>query len=387
MIKLDHIGIAVEQAEAVKTLFRQLLSKDTYKTEDIVSQGVRTHFIDAGTAKLELLESISPDSPVAKFIAKRKEGIHHIAFEVLNIQSTWKRLKRQGFTPLSAPQPGADQKLIFFLHPKETHGMLIEFCQKQRQPLQERYIPFEKGTLAYYELGEEHESSIVVLHGAAGSTHMETEPLIQRLSKKFRVLALDFAGHGKSDAYPHIPFSPDLFIDNVDALFRHLNLAKTHMFGFSLGGFIALAFTHRYPEKVKHLAVHATNLYWNQELIQKMHNRLDHEALKERSQEIAQYLADMHGEDKWVALFEGMKSYTTTQMDYLDTYPGIDKVPHQTLVSAVDKDDLFSVQSPLYLHEHLPNSTLAILPGQRHALQNVDLDQLTPMITRHFTRK
>ena len=146
MIELDHIGIAVEDAGEVQQLFKDLLSTEVYKTEDVGSQGVRTHFIHAGSAKLELLESLSPDSAVARFIAKRKEGIHHMAFEVSNIKATWQRVKRLGYTPLNEPTPGADNKQIFFLHPKETHGMLIEFCQKQKVPLQAQKPHFKMGT-------------------------------------------------------------------------------------------------------------------------------------------------------------------------------------------------------------------------------------------------
>jgi len=387
MIELDHVGIAVEDAGKVQQLFKDLLSTEVYKTEDVGSQGVRTHFIHAGSAKLELLESLSPDSAVAKFIAKRKEGIHHMAFEVSNIKATWQRVKRLGYTPLNEPTPGADNKQIFFLHPKETHGMLIEFCQKQKLPLQSQKAPFKDGHLAYYELGDKDAYPVVVLHGAAGCTQMETELLARRLGTQFRVIALDFAGHGQSDAFESLTFTPDLFVDNVDALFKHLGLSKAHVFGFSLGGFIALAFAHKHPEKVHHLAVHATNLIWDQKLVDLMLTRLDHEQIKERSVELVAYLSEMHGEDNWVLLFERMKDYTLALRGYLNEYAGVEKVPHQTLVSAVDKDDLFTVHSPVFLYDNLPYSSLFILPGQRHALQNVDLDQLTPMIIRHLSRK
>lgn len=385
MVSLDHVGIAVKDAEEVKNLFINLISQGVYKTEDIHTQGVRTHFIGTGTSKLELLESIAPDSAVAKFIEKRKEGIHHLAFEVPNIQATWHRLKKLGYTPLSEPQTGADNKLIFFLHPKETHGMLIEFCQKQRIPLQARQLPFKGGHLAYYELGDEDAPPVVILHGAAGCTQMETERLARRLSSSFRVIALDFAGHGQSDPLEELHFSPSLFTDNVDALFNHLSLEKAHIFGFSLGGFIALAFAHRNPHRVQRLAVHATNMIWDQKLVDLMLSRLDHELIKKRSAELVQYLSDMHGGENWVTLFERMKTYTLELRGYFDEYAGVEQVPLPTLVTAVDKDDLFTVDSPVFLYKHLPDSTLAILPGKRHALQNVDLDLLTPLVLRHLT--
>ncbi len=130
MIRLEHIGIAVRDAAAVASLYEQLLGHGPYKAETVEREGVRTHFIQAGTAKLELLEALGPDSPVAKYLERRGEGLHHLAFEVDDIHAEMQRLRDLGFTPLSdEPRPGADGKLIFFLHPKQTHGVLVEFCQ------------------------------------------------------------------------------------------------------------------------------------------------------------------------------------------------------------------------------------------------------------------
>lgn len=130
MIRLEHIGIAVRDADAITELYEQLLGLRPYKAETVEREGVRTHFLQAGTAKLELLEALGPDSPVAKYLDKRGEGLHHLAFEVADIHAEMQRLRDLGFTPLSdEPRPGADGKLIFFLHPKQTHGVLVEFCQ------------------------------------------------------------------------------------------------------------------------------------------------------------------------------------------------------------------------------------------------------------------
>ena len=385
MIDVDHIGIAVHNAAPVNQLFKDLLGQEPYKEEDIASQGVRTHFIQAGSTKLELLESISADSPIKKYLDRHKEGMHHLAFEVSNIQATWHKVQRLGYTPLSEPSPGADNKRIFFLHPKETHGILIEFCQQAKEPLTPQWLPFKGERLAFYELGKENEETIVVLHGAAGCTQMETELLARRLSHSYRVVALDFASHGQSDSFDAIPYSPGLFVDNVSALFEHLNIQQAHVFGFSLGGFIALAFAHQNPDCVKKLAVHATNLVWDEKLVTTMLARLDHAMIKTKSRELVNYLSAMHGEDHWASLFERMKTYTIQLRDYLDEYGDVHQVEMPTLVTAVDKDDLFTVHSPVYLYDRLPQGTLAIIPGQRHALQNVDLDQLVPLILRHFT--
>ena len=149
--QLDHIGIAVEDAEAVTRLFEDILQALPYKIETVVSQRVRTHFIAAGSAKLELLEATSEDSPIAKYLTKHKAGMHHMAFEVGNIKAAWRRLEKMGYPLIGdGPSPGADGKQIFFMHPKKTHGMLIEFCQTERKQLQPTMIPFKSGSSLKY---------------------------------------------------------------------------------------------------------------------------------------------------------------------------------------------------------------------------------------------
>lgn len=385
-IKLDHVGIAVKDVHSVVSLFSDLLRATPYKMEKVATQGVNTHFIATGEAKLELLESITPDSPIARHLEKRGEGIHHIAFEVPNINAAFSLLKQQGYEPLGdKPVPGADNKLIFFLHPKQTHGMLIEFCQQQRMPLQATRLPFEEGSLAVFELGDPSNPPLVMLHGAAGCTQMEAEPLVRRLSASYHIYALDFAAHGQSDEFSAFSFTPELFIDNVRTVFDYYNLKKAHLFGFSLGGFIGLSFAAQYPQRLHKLAVHATNLFWNEQLIDTMMKRLDHETIMRQSPELTRFLADMHGGSKWVSLFERMKDYTMRITGLQARYESVGHVTTPTLVSAVDEDDLFTVDSPVNLYKTLPNAKLAILPGKRHALQNVNLDVLTPLLQRHFS--
>ena len=131
MNKIEHIGIAVKDLEASNLLFEKLLGKPHYKTEEVASEGVRTSFFKAGQNKVELLEALGPDSPVAKFIEKKGEGIHHIAFEVDDIKSELKRLDAEGFRVLNKePKRGADNKLVAFLHPKSANGVLVELCQE-----------------------------------------------------------------------------------------------------------------------------------------------------------------------------------------------------------------------------------------------------------------
>lgn len=130
MKKLDHIGIAVKNIDSSIELYRKLLNKDYYKSETVETEGVRTVFFELGESKIELLESIRQDSPIAKFLNKKGEGIHHIAFEVDDIYKEIARLKSEGLHFVSEePKIGADNKLICFLHPTSTSGTLIELCQ------------------------------------------------------------------------------------------------------------------------------------------------------------------------------------------------------------------------------------------------------------------
>ncbi|OJV56011.1 MAG: methylmalonyl-CoA epimerase [Bacteroidetes bacterium 43-16] len=128
---LEHIGIAVKDLEASKSLFEKLLQVKSYKTENVESENVSTAFFQSGETKVELVASLSEDSAIAKYIAKKGEGIHHLAFAVADIRAEMSRLKEEGFTLLQEePKKGADNKLVCFLHPKETNSVLIELCQE-----------------------------------------------------------------------------------------------------------------------------------------------------------------------------------------------------------------------------------------------------------------
>ena len=129
--KIEHIGIAVKSFTCSIPLFEKLLNTDCYKTEVVKSENVNTAFFKTGETKIELLESIDPDGVIAKFIEKKGEGIHHIAFDVDDIEAEMNRMKQEGFILLNdKPKKGADNKLICFLHPKTTNGILIELCQE-----------------------------------------------------------------------------------------------------------------------------------------------------------------------------------------------------------------------------------------------------------------
>ncbi|MDC3337158.1 methylmalonyl-CoA epimerase [Flavobacteriales bacterium] len=131
-MKLEHIGIAIRNSADSEKIFAELLGTDSYKSENVESEGVKTTFFHVGESKIELLQALDPNSPVAKFIEKRGEGIHHLAFEVDDIDFELNRLEQLGYQLIHrTPKDGADNKRIAFLHPKSTNGVLIELCQEK----------------------------------------------------------------------------------------------------------------------------------------------------------------------------------------------------------------------------------------------------------------
>lgn len=131
MRKVEHIGIAVKSLEVSIPIYESLLNTQCYKSELVETEGVNTAFLRSGETKIELLEATRPDSPIAKFIDKKGEGIHHIAYDVADIHAEMKRLQEAGFTLLNeTPKKGADNKLVCFIHPKTANGVLTELCQE-----------------------------------------------------------------------------------------------------------------------------------------------------------------------------------------------------------------------------------------------------------------
>ena len=134
MVRLEHIGIAVKDLKASNELFEQLLGVSNYKVEEVESEHVKTAFFKAGESKIELLEATAPESAIAKYVEKRGEGIHHIAFEVEDIYAEMERMRAQGYQLLNEqPKRGADNKLVCFIHPKTANGVLVELCQTIRE--------------------------------------------------------------------------------------------------------------------------------------------------------------------------------------------------------------------------------------------------------------
>jgi|TARA_B110000467_G_C18002139_1_gene305981 methylmalonyl-CoA/ethylmalonyl-CoA epimerase len=129
--KIEHIGIAVKNIEEANKVYEKLLGVSPYKMESVESEGVLTSFFQTGESKIELLEATTPESAIAKFLEKKGEGVHHIAFAVKDIKAEMTRLSKEGFTILNEePKMGADNKLVCFIHPKNTKGVLVELCQE-----------------------------------------------------------------------------------------------------------------------------------------------------------------------------------------------------------------------------------------------------------------
>jgi len=131
MKKIEHIGIAVKDINKSNDLFAKIFGKENYKSEIVESEGVTTSFFQIGESKIELVAATNTKSPISKYLEKNREGMHHIAFDVEDIEKEMERLKNEGIRLLSdSPKKGADNKLICFLHPKDTNGVLIELCQE-----------------------------------------------------------------------------------------------------------------------------------------------------------------------------------------------------------------------------------------------------------------
>ena len=387
MAHLDHIGIAVDDAAAVVERFRALLGIAPYKTEAVRGQQVRTHFLDAGSTKLELLEALADDSPVRRFLDRHGEGLHHVAFEVDDLPATMKRLRDAGFELLSeTPQAGADDKQIAFVHPKQTHGVLTEFCESSEPDWSPRTVPRHDGHLSVFERGTRDRPSLLVLHGAAGTTRHDAAPLIRRLESSFHVVGVDLSGHGAS-ALPadaaNAPLSLDLFAEDARAVLDALDLPSAHVFGFSLGGGAALRLAHMHPGRVGRLAVLQTNAHWTDTHARRMQARLDLDGLAARAPGRAERLRARH--DAPDRLVRALQKFVTTLPDASDTLvqtlPDLDA---PTLVAGLDQDPLFGRASARSLHDALPNARLAVLPGDTHSLSRAPTDLLAPLLTNHF---
>jgi len=391
MPHLEHIGIAVDEVEAVAECFHTLLDVTPYKAETVTDQQVRTYFLsagsrkDPGSTKLELLEALGADSAVQTFLDNRGEGLHHLAFEVDDADATMQHLREAGYTLLSdAPQPGADDKRVFFVHPKETHGVLVEFCESTAPTWTPTRVPHQDGHLAVYERGDRSQPSLLLLHGAAGSTLLETAPLMRRLESTFHVVSVDLSGHGASSFPADDTLTMDRFAEDVQATLDAVDVDSAHLFGFSLGASVALWAAHDLPDRVNRLALLSPNVTWTEPLVEAMTARLDVDALRERNPEWAKALTAQHEHPE--RLFAALCSFVATLPDKSDAaLNALETVQHPTLVAALDEDPLFSLDAATTIHRHLPNARLSVLPGTQHSLPNAPLSVLTPLLHQHFS--
>jgi methylmalonyl-CoA/ethylmalonyl-CoA epimerase len=202
MNKIEHIGIAVNNLQTAGDIYQKLLNTTVYKIEEVLSEGVKTAFLQNGPNKIELLEATNPDSPIAKFIAKKGEGIHHIAFDVDDIRAEMARLKAEGFVLLNEePKRGADNKLVCFVHPKSANGVLVELCQEVNSLLWQYDVQFLK------EVSNGHIRHIVKGGGVADLLSCNPDPEIILDG----ILNVDYYLNGGIDDYEKCTISTEIY--------------------------------------------------------------------------------------------------------------------------------------------------------------------------------
>ena len=381
---LDHVGIALSDPEQ-ETVFRRLLGAAPYKTERVEREGVATTFFGDGgrggaAPKLELLEATRDDSPVAGFVAKRGPGVHHLAFEVDDLERAMDRARAQGFRTLAdAPKPGADGKRIAFLHPKDTAGVLVELVQSVRPAPAWGTLETAAGPRAVQVSGPEDGPPLAVFHGALGSTELETDRLVRVWETSFRVYALDFAGHGRSAAPASAPPRPggegaptwETYTADAVALLDSLD-RPARVFGFSMGGAVALAAALARPARVARLAVHGVNVQWDEAEVEAMIGPMDPESMADQNPFWARRLEETHGAG-WRALVADMTAFTRGLPDAHLADADLARVPCPTLVSHGDADRFFDVRHAVGLWRAIPDARLQVIPGLDHPVQGVDV--------------
>lgn len=238
-MRLEHIGIAVKDAALVETLYRTLLGIVPYKTETVEREGVRTIFLSTGNTKLELVAAMVPNSPVQKYLDTKGEGLHHLAFEVSDIAATIQRLKAAGFQTLGdEPKSGADGKRIIFLHPKQTHGVLVEFCQSTEVALPTQTYNTSVGDITICERGASSSPVLFLLSDASLSANTD---LMLRLEQQFRVLGFaPETTHGKA----------------IETTLNQLQLHDVRIFASGVACEAALEAAVAAPSGIKNLVLH-----------------------------------------------------------------------------------------------------------------------------------
>ena len=383
---LEHVGIAIADP-AHAALFERLLASAPYKAEVVEREGVQTLFFgDGGEAyaapKMELLEAIREDSPIATYVSKRGPGLHHLAFEVANLDAEMDRVAALGIRLLAdAPKPGADGKRIVFLHPKDTAGVLVELVQSVR-PAPEWT---EVGGVAMQLSGPEGALPLLVLHGALGSTEMETDRLIRVWERDFRVIGMDLPGHGRSAPLETPSPAWSRFATDAITAYESLKLGPAAVFGFSMGGGVALGLALRRPDLVTRLAVHGVNVQWDRAEVEAMVGPMDVATMQAAQPFWARRLAEVHGADRWQALVAQMIAFTRGLPDAWMTDAELAQIAVPTLVSAGDADRFFDVRHAVGLYRAIPDARLRVIPGLDHPIQGVEVPTFAAGI-RDFLR-
>jgi methylmalonyl-CoA epimerase len=383
---LDHVGIAAAGPEA-RALFEALLGAAPYRVETVERENVTTVFFgDGGRAgaapKVELLETDAPDSPVGRFLASRGPGVHHLAFEVPSLERAMARVRGLGLRLLAdEPRAGADGKRIVFLHPKDTGGVLVELLETPRSPRETVHVPTDAGHVAVHVSGPDGAPPLVVLHGALGSTALETDRLVRFWERRFRVVAVDLRGHGESPTPDRAPTWAD-FTDDVVAVADALSLDRFRLFGFSMGGGVALAVASRLGARVERLAVHGVNVRWDEAEVEAMVGPM--ERVEAENPFWARRLAETHGADRWETLVAHAVAFTRG----LPSEPMPDDFLHAitapTLVSHGDADRFFRLDHPLHLRRTIPGARLWVIPGLDHPIQGVDAEAFARAVGDHL---
>ena len=375
--QLEHIGIAVAN-DALERLLADLLGLSVYKAEAVAAQGVETRFADAGS-KVEFLHALSDDSPVAKFVAKRGPGVHHLAFRVDDLSSALERARAAGIAVIGEPSSGADGLRIAFLHPRDTHGVLVELCETRADALPSPLlIDTSAGQVATYRWPSEADAPpLVLLHGVGATSALETQHLARLMQSSRPVIALDLPGHGASEK--HQELTADLFTRGVAEAVMSLN-QPVDLFGFSLGGAVALSVAQRLGAYVHHLAVHATSIEWDTTLVSDMLARLDVEGIRSRSPQGWERLDEAHqgrADDVFASLHPFVHSLAENSSFTHELVPSLPK-----LVTSGDEDELFDLSHTLHLRDRLPGSQLGVLPGMGHRFGPDEAAVLTPILRR-----
>ena len=381
---LDHIGIAA--LPEARALFEALLGAAPYRTETVEREGVTTVFFgDGGMAglvpKVELLETDDPESPVGRFLATRGPGIHHLAFEVPDLEAAVTRVDALGLRRLGEPRPGADGKRIVFLHPKDTGGVLVELLETPRMPRETVRVTSNGAEIAVYVSGPDEAPPLVVLHGALGSTSLETDRLVRFWERRFRVHAVDLRGHGASTMPDGVPTWDD-YTGDVVAVVEALGLERFRLFGFSLGGGVALGVAAHLGDRVERLAVYGVNVRWSKAEVEAMVGPM--ERVEAENPFWARRLAETHGAERWRGLVADLMAFTRALPDQHMPDQMLVAITAQTLVSTGDADRFFDVRHAVELYRTIPEARLWVIPGLDHPLQGVDAEAFATATGDHL---